>query len=132
MIKKRIRNFESELYVIFRILIGLLFLEHGLQKLFGLLGGTAQTPFAFMWFIGLIELVAGALIAVGMYTRLAALFGGAVMIGALIKAHFPKGVIPILNGGELAFVYLACFVVIISFGSGKWGIEKKLFGKEFF
>ncbi|MBT3463563.1 DoxX family protein [archaeon] len=137
MIKKTIKRFENELYVLFRIMIGLLFVEHGMQKVLGLLGGTAQAPMTFMWFIGVLELVGGTFIALGLYTRLASLVNGIVMIGAFFKAHFNpanglEGIVPVMNRGELALVYLACFIVITAYGSGKCGLEKKLFKKETF
>ena len=62
MFKAFAKQHEDKLYVLFRIIVGLLFFQHGLQKIFGLLGGTAANPFTQMWFAGVIELVVGAAI----------------------------------------------------------------------
>lgn len=116
-------------YFVFRVLVGLMFMQHGLQKVFGMLGGTPVQLFSLFGLAGFIELVGGAMIALGLLTRLAALFGVFDMAGAWVIAHLPQGVIPILNKGELALLYLASFLVILAYGSKRWGLDN-LFCKE--
>lgn len=116
-------------YFIFRVLVGLMFMQHGLQKMFGMLGGTPVQLFSLFGLAGVIELVGGAMIALGLLTRLAALFGIIDMAGAWGIAHLPQGIIPILNKGELALLYLASFLVILAYGSKRWGLDN-LFCKE--
>ncbi len=110
-------------YFIFRVAVGLLFMQHGMQKLFGLLGGQKQELFTLMGAVGVIEFFGGILIAVGLFTRLAAFLGGCVMIGAWFKVHVLNGWVPILNKGELALLYLVCFLIILSRGAGIYGLD---------
>ena len=125
------------LYFIFRVFIGLLFLQHGLQKLFGAFGGIAGNGqpvelFSLFGLAGLIEFVAGIAIAVGLFTRLAAFISAIEMVVAYFMVHIPNGLIPLLNQGELALLYFASFLVIMVYGAGKWSLEKALMKKEAF
>ena len=115
---------ENNFYFVFRVLVGLLFVQHGAQKLFGVLGGNqVATYFSLFGAAGIIEFFGGLMIAFGLLTRLAAFFGLVDMAGAMIIAHFPKGYIPILNGGELAMLYFAAFLVLLVGGTKKWGLD---------
>ena len=122
-------------YFVFRVLVGLLFLQHGLQKLFGMfggLGGNSAELFSLMGLAGLIELLGGLAITLGLFVRLAAFVAALEMIIAYFMAHAPNGLIPLVNKGELALLYVAAFLVIMAFGSRKWSLEKAIFKKEFF
>lgn len=119
-------------YFIFRVLVGLLFLQHGLQKLFGMFGGKSAELFSIMGLAGIIEFLAGISIALGIFARFGAFFTALQMAVAYFMAHAPQGLIPILNMGELALLYFAAFLVIMAFGAGKWSLEKAIFKKEFF
>ena len=119
-------------YAVFRVAIGLLFAEHGAQKVLGMFGGTPFQAGSFMWFIGIIELLGGLAIAFGMFVRLAALGTASVMVGAYITVHAPQTLAPILNGGELALLYLASFILILAKGSGKAGLEMLALKREVF
>ena len=126
---KKLEKINAYFYFIFRVMVGLLFFQHGFQKLIGF-GNEPMTTFIFMWFIGLIELLAGLGIAFGLFTRLSAIGGSFVVIGAYFKAHFPQGWIPIVNKGELALLFLACFLVVLTVGPGIWSLGRAIFGKE--
>jgi putative oxidoreductase len=119
----KFEKYSGELYFVFRVLTGLLFAQHGLQKLFGLLGGNAASAFSLMWFAGVIELFGGILIAVGLITRLVSLIAGVEMLVAFFKAHAPQGWIPIMNKGELSLLFFAAFLVLLTQGSGKWSLD---------
>lgn len=119
-------------YFIFRVLVGLLFLQHGLQKLFGMFGGKSAELFSIMGLAGIIEFLAGISIALGIFARFWAFFAALQMAVAYFMAHSPKGLVPILNMGELALLYFAAFLAIMAFGAGKWSLEKAIFKKEFF
>lgn len=121
-------SFEN-LYLVFRVLIGLLFLSHGAQKL-GFLGGNAMT--GFMLFIGVVEFLGGIAITLGFLTRLAALLAAVEMLLVYIVAHAGKAILPLENKGELALLYLAAFLVIFAMGGVKWYIDNALFKKELF
>ncbi len=122
------KSFEN-LYLIFRVLIGLLFLSHGAQKL-GFLGGDAMT--GFMLFIGIVEFLGGTAITLGFLTRLTALLAAIEMVLVYTVAHASHGIIPLENKGELALLYLAAFLVIFALGGVKYCIDNALFKKELF
>ena len=119
-------------YFIFRVLVGLLFLQHGLQKLLGMFGGKSAELFSIMGLAGIIEFLAGISIALGLFARFGAFFAALQMAVAYFMAHAPQGLIPILNMGELALLYFAAFLVIMAFGARRWSLEKAIFKKEFF
>lgn len=120
-------NYKDYSYFVFRVLVGLLFLQHGAQKLFGAFGGTKVQLLTFFGLAGTIEFFGGLLIAVGLLTRIAALFGIADMIGAWFIVHVSQGWIPILNKGELPLLFLACFLVLAAYGSRKWSLDNSFF-----
>ena len=126
MLDKLSDTWRGQLYALFRILIGLLFLQHGLQKLFGLFGSQAF-PLASMFGVaGIIELLAGIMLALGILSRWAALVAGVEMIVAYVMVHAPQGLVPLVNKGELALLYLAAFLAVLAFGSGKWSLDQSL------
>ena len=106
-------------YAAMRIVLALIYMAHGLQKVFGILGGHA-VPLASMFGIaGILETVLGALIAVGLFTSLAAFIASGEMAFAYFIAHAPRGRLPIQNGGELAVVLCFAFLYIASQGAGR-------------
>ena len=122
-------------YFVFRVFVGLLFLQHGLQKLFGAFGGVGGQPVELLSLFGaagLIEFLGGIAITLGLFTRLAALIAGIEMIIAYFMAHAPNNIIPLVNQGELALLYFAAFLVLVVYGAGKWNLEKALMKKEAF
>lgn len=126
MLDKLSDTWRGQLYALFRILVGLLFLQHGLQKLFGLFGSQA-VPLASMFGVaGIIELLAGIMLALGILSRWAALVAGVEMIVAYVMVHAPQGLVPLVNKGELALLYLAAFLAVLAFGSGKWSLDQSL------
>ena len=122
-------NYKDYSYFLFRVLVGLLFLQHGAQKLFGVLGGTKVQLVSLFGLAGIIELFGGLMIALGLLTRLAALFGIADMVGAWFIVHVSQGWIPILNKGELPLLFLACFLILIAYGPRKWSLDNLFFNK---
>lgn len=112
-------------YLAFRVLVGLLFAQHGAQKLFGWFGKDAVPLLSKMGLAGVIELTGGLLIAVGLFTTIAAFISGLEMLVAYIMSHAPQGWIPILNRGELALLYFAAFLVIMTQGAKKWSLDAK-------
>ncbi len=116
--------YQGHIYALVRILAGLLFLCHGLQKIFGLFGGApAALPGPLLWTAGLIELIGGALIAVGLFTGPAAFVCSGMMAVGYFMAHQPQGAIPILNQGELAVLYCWLFLYIAARGAGRWSVD---------
>jgi len=133
--KYLVKNYGDHLYFVFRVLVGLLFLQHGFQKLFGAFGGLGGGPvelFSMMGLAGLIELIAGLAITFGFFTRLLASIAALELIVAYFMAHASKGLIPIINGGELALLFIAAFFALTVFGARRWSLEKALLKKEIF
>jgi putative oxidoreductase len=126
---EKLEKYDGQFYFVFRVLVGLLFAQHGLQKLFGLLGGNQASAFSLMWFAGVIELFGGILIAVGLLTRLVALIAGVEMLVAFFKAHAPQGLIPIMNKGEPALLFFAAMLVLLTQGAKKWSLDSIIFRK---
>jgi putative oxidoreductase len=118
------RPFEAQTYALMRIIVGFLFLWHGSQKLFGWpLEVPPGAPPAIIYSAGSIELVGGALIMIGLFTRWAAFICSGTMAFAYWLAHGTKAPLPIVNQGELAVIY--CFVVlyIAARGAGIWSVD---------
>jgi putative oxidoreductase len=107
-----------------RILTGVLFACHGAQKVLGAFGGTpAGTPAWIIWVGGGIELVGGALIALGLFTRVAAFVSSGEMAVAYFAFHAPGGFWPILNHGETAILYCWLFLYLAAQGPGAWALD---------
>jgi putative oxidoreductase len=122
----RLDRFSAPVLGIFRIVVGLLFALHGTAKLFGWPATkSGAVPFGTWpyWWAGLIELVVGLLVALGLFTRLAALLGSGTMAYAYFTAHQPDGVLPIQNGGELAVLYCFAFLLIAFAGAGAFAVQ---------
>jgi putative oxidoreductase len=110
-----------------RILSGVMFTCHGAQKLLGVFGGVPPgAPPAIIWIAGSVELVGGALIAVGLFTRLAAFISSGLMAFAYFMGHAGNGFWPILNQGELAILYCWLFLYIAAAGPGAWALDHLL------
>lgn len=107
----RVRLTETA-YVILRMATGLLFLCHGLQKLFGLFGGTVVPLASRMGFVGVLELVGGLLLVFGVFVRPVAAVLALEMVGAYVMAHLPRSPWPLENGGEVAVLYFVIFVFL--------------------
>jgi len=116
---------------VLRIGAGLLFMQHGAQKLFGLFGGMGGSGvsaelFSLMGLAGVLEFFGGLLLVVGLLTRPVAVVLTLLMIAAYVIAHVPQGGIPVLNGGELALLYALIFAYLAAAGPGKWSLDKRL------
>ena len=111
---------------LFRIVIGLLFALHGTAKLFGWPATkSGAVPFGTWpyWWAGVIELAVGVLVALGLFTRIAAVIGSGTMAFAYFTEHQAKGLLPIENGGELATLYCFAFLLIALIGPGAFALR---------
>lgn len=109
-----------------RAVSGFLFFQHGMQKIFGLLGRDAQELFSLMWAVGVLELVGGLAVLVGLYTRPVAFLLSGLMAVAYFWRHFPRGFWPIENGGELAALYCFVFFFLFAIGGGSYSVDRRL------
>ncbi|GGK56134.1 DoxX family protein [Rufibacter glacialis] len=119
-----IGKYSPVFYALLRIVAGLMFAMHGTQKLFGWPGGSDPMPLAsLMGVAGIIELVAGLLIALGLFTSWAAFIASGMMAVAYFMAHASQGWAPLLNQGELALLYCFLFLYMAAQGSGIWSVD---------
>lgn len=116
-------RYSPQIYAVLRIVTGLLFLSHGLQKVFGLLGGRHVPLASLPGIAGLIELVCGALVLLGLFGSIAAFIASGEMAAAYFMAHLPQGFWPIQNKGELSALYCFLFLYIAAGGSGIWSVD---------
>ncbi len=116
--------YAPQAYAAMRIVVGLLFLWHGTQKLFGFPADAPSGASAFViWVAGPIELVGGVLVMAGLFTSWAAFLCSGLMASAYWMAHGTKALFPLQNGGELAALYCFVFLFIASQGSGIWSVD---------
>lgn len=121
---KLLAPFRPHIYALLRIAAGFLFFQHGLPKLFGGFGRPAPVELmSQLGAAGLIEVVGGAMIALGLFTGPVAFIASGEMAVAYFQSHAPRGFWPIVNNGELAALYGFVFLYIASVGSGKWSID---------
>jgi putative oxidoreductase len=120
---KILRRFEPYAYALLRIVAGLLFLFHGLQK-FGVLGGQLTLPpVSLIGLAALIETVGGLLIMIGFATTPMAFLCSGEMAYAYFTAHQPRGTWPIQNNGEPAALFAFIFLYISTRGAGILSID---------
>ena len=119
-----LQRWQSQLLAILRIVVGLLFLEHGTQKFFAFPAPFPVHPLPPMLVAaGTIELVAGILITLGLSTRLAAFVAAGEMAAAYFIGHFPKGFWPVANMGEGAILFCFVFLYLAAAGPGAWSVD---------
>jgi putative oxidoreductase len=124
-------RYERAAYAALRIVSGLLFAFHGVQKILGWYARVPQPAFGSqMWIGGMIELVGGVLIAIGLFTRPAAFICSGTMAVAYIQFHWKLAFaggqwLPALNRGELSAVYCFLFLYIAAHGAGVFSVENR-------
>jgi putative oxidoreductase len=120
------KSYTEQTYALMRIVFGLLFIWHGTAKLFGFPVPTPpEAPAFILYSAGPRELVGGAAIMVGFYTRWAAFICSGLMAVAYWMAHGTKALFPVVNGGELAVLYCFAFLYIAARGPGIWSVDGK-------
>jgi putative oxidoreductase len=119
-------RYSDWLYAIMRVMVGLLFLCHGAQKLFGVLGAQGPATDHLHIAAGIVEFVCGGLVALGLGAGYAAFIASGEMCVAYFKVHAPGGFWPIMNRGELAVLYCFVFLYMSSKGSGPLSLDRLL------
>ena len=121
-------TWEPRMLSILRMMVGLLYMEHGLAKVLGFPLQPNHAPYALFnlnpGLQGLLELVGGLLLALGLFTRTVAFILAGDMAVAYFMAHAPRGFFPLLNGGELAIVYCFVFLYFWVAGGGEWSLDR--------
>jgi putative oxidoreductase len=86
-------------------------------------GRGAYLAFSLIWFAGVIELIAGALLLLGLFTRIAAFILSGELAFAYFIGHAPKGFYPLTNGGESAVLFCFIFLYLAAAGGGAWSLD---------
>lgn len=124
----QVNGWSSRALAALRIVSGLLFLAHGVVKVFGFPAGAEpgqQELLSLFGIGGLIELVTGLLLILGLFTRPAALIASGQMAVAYWMFHFPSSPYPAVNGGDAAILYCFVFLYIFTAGPGAWSIDER-------
>ncbi len=121
----RLEAWRTHLLSLMRIVTGVLFMQHGGQKIFGF---PAPQRYEFDLFsmsgiAGSLELFGGFLVVIGLFTRPTAFLLSGLMAFAYFIAHAPQNFWPILNGGELAAMFCFVFLYFTAAGGGKWSAD---------
>jgi len=125
--EKILGKFSGKLYGLLRIVAGFMFMQHGAQKILGLLG--AEHPvqlFSKMGLAGAIELIGGLLIMSGIFTSWAAFLASGLMAVGYFTVHAPDSFWTVINRGELAVLYCFVFLYLASRGNGELSLGKLL------
>ena len=120
---KFLDGFGAQAYALLRIVAGVLFLAHGVQKFFNFPVAFPMPLNPLLYAAGTIELVAGILIVIGLFTRPAAFIASGMSAVGYWVAHGSQGPFPIVNGGETIILYCFIFLLIATRGAGIWSIE---------
>ena len=120
---KFLDGFTEQAYALLRIVAGLLFLAHGVQKFFNFPVAFPMPLNPMLQAAGTIELVAGGLIILGRFTRPAAFIASGMSAVGYWVAHGPQSPFPIVNGGEPIVLYCFLFLFIATRGAGIWSAD---------
>ena len=122
-LEDRLQQLSPYVLSIVRIIVALLFFEHGLSKMIGFPGTQVAPALTLHWFSGALEFAGGALRAVGLFTRTTAFVVSGEMAFAYFLSHAPRGIFPQLNGGDAAILYCFIFFYCVFAGGGQWSLD---------
>ena len=118
-------RYSEPIYALMRIVVPFVYLCHGAQKLFGVLGGHPVWGGSPLFIAaGLIEMTCGPLMLLGLFTTPAAFIASGEMAIAYFLMHLPRGPWPILNHGELPVIFCFVFLFIAAHGPGIWSLDR--------
>ncbi len=124
----RLARYSDHAYALLRIVAGLMFAFHGMQKVLGVLSDKAPPVGSQLWIGGVIELVGGVLIALGLRTREAAFLASGTMAVAYVQFHWKlqlgEAFFPAINEGELAVLYCFVFLYFACRGGVTWCLDR--------
>ena len=124
--KDFLNSWSPQVLSLLRIVVSLLFMQHGGQKLFGFPApqNASFELFSLYGMAGILEFFGGALLLIGLFTRPIAFLLCGEMAFAYFLSHFPKGFWPIVNRGELAVLFCFIFLYFVFSGGGPWEIDR--------
>ena len=125
---------QNIIHTLLRVISGSLLMQHGVQKLFGLLlaperqWNGAPAMFSQYWFAGVLEVFGGALVVFGLFTRPVAFLLAGEMAVVYFQAHAPRNFFPILNGGETSVLFCFVFLFLFAHGGGRNSVDVVVLG----
>ncbi len=123
-------KWSPQILSVLRFIAGFLMFWHGSQKLLGFPASSGGGGSALMTVAGVIELVGGALLILGLFTRPAAFLLSGLMAVAYFMAHAPQGFLPLVNKGELAVIYCFIYLYLFFAGGGAWSLDRLIWKKS--
>jgi putative oxidoreductase len=121
-----LQRFSPQLLSLMRIAVGLTFVEHGTQKLLNFPVPRPGLSIPLLLFTGILETVGGALVTLGLKTRLFAfLLSGELAVGYW-WLHAPRSPFPMANGGEAMVLYCFVFLYLAALGAGPWSLDAQM------
>ena len=125
----RIKTGRPYVLSVLRIVVALLFVEHGSQKYFGF--PPAGFPMRTILYVqGVIEIAGGISLFLGAYTRVVAFILAGDMAVAYFISHFPRSFFPAVNGGDAAVLFCFVFFYIFFAGGGTWSLDRVVLKQE--
>lgn len=125
LIMRFLSYYKDYIYAIMRIVVGLLFLQHGIQKSIAIMNGSMPADNLLMVLAAIIETVGAFMIIIGWQTRIAAFISSGEMAVAYFMSHAPQAFLPVENNGELSVLYCFVFLFIAAYGPGIWSVDKR-------
>lgn len=124
MVFDKLSPFQPQALSVLRIISSVVFMAHGTSKLLGF-PEPERVPavFSLSWTAGAFELIGGAMLALGLFTRPVAFVLSGVMAFAYFLAHAPRSFFPVLNGGDAAILYCFVFLFFVFAGPGRWSLD---------
>ena len=125
----KLEAWSPRVLAVVRIVTALLFIEHGLMKLVAFPAAVPGLPTplpAILVAAAVIEIVGGALIAVGLFTRISAFICSGEMAAAYFMFHAPQGFWPAVNQGDAAILFCFVFLYLAFAGAGAWSVDARL------
>ena len=120
----RLNAWSPTMLSVLRVVVGLVFLAHGAQKILGLPASPMNPAmFSLPWIAGMLELVGGTMIVLGLFTRPVAFILSGEMAFAYWMAHAPRGAFPALNGGDAAILFCFVFLYFVFSGPGRFSLD---------
>ena len=121
----RLSAYSPYALAVLRIVVALLFIEHGTMKLFGFPSATPMevSLFSLIGLAGALELIGGLLVLFGLFTRIAAFVLSGEMAVAYFMAHASQSFWPIENQGEAAILFCFAFLYLVFAGPGSWSVD---------
>jgi putative oxidoreductase len=126
---KMLGKWQPAALSLLRIITGLLIIQHGMGKILGFpvvaMYATVK-PLSLVGAAGFIELIGGALLIIGLWTRPTAFVLSGLMAFAYFIGHFPRGFHPLINGGTLAALYCFACLYLSTAGAGPWSVDASM------